>query len=132
MTFRCAAQTISVTGVSNSMAGGADLLIIITKAWRRLHRTASGLFIALVIQMPVVTAMARSSRGDAIGPRGPLALPLKVRAAPFKVPWRCPSRSEVRHPSRLQGTNYDTKIVKFLGPSHQNYLHHIQNMRFRR
>ena len=86
MTFRCAAQTISVTGVSNSMAGRADLIIIITKAWRRHHRTASGLFIALVIQMPAVTAMARSSRGDAIAPRGPLAPPLEVRAAPIEVP----------------------------------------------
>ena len=69
---------------------------------------------------------ARSSRGGAIGPR-PMAPPLKVRAAPLEVQWRRLSRSAVWHPSRSQGTNFETKIVRFrwfLGNSDQSELYH--------
>ena len=46
---------IPVTGVSKGMAD-----FIFTKALRRLHRAASGLFIALVMQIPAVTAMMKA------------------------------------------------------------------------
>ena len=46
-------KAIPVTGVSSGMAGGADL--ILTKAWRPPSKR--GLYIALVIQIPAVTAL---------------------------------------------------------------------------
>ena len=52
----------------------------------------------------------RPSRFNGTAPRGLMAPPLEVRLAPLKVPCCRPSRSEVRHPSRSQGTNFETKI----------------------
>ena len=57
-----------------------------------------------------------------------MAPPLEVVATPLEVPGHRPQRSEVRHPSRSQGTNFETKIFKFrcvFGLSHQNELYHI-------
>ena len=51
---------------------------------------------------------------------------LTLKESPLEVPWRHPSRSEVRHSSRSQGTSFETKIFKFrwfLGPSDQNELY---------
>ena len=44
------------------MAVGADL--IFTKDWRHPQSAASGLFIALVIQIPAVSALGRGSGDD--------------------------------------------------------------------
>ena len=61
-----------------------------------------------------------------MGPRGAPDGPERAAPQDSEVPWCCPSRSEVRHPSRFHGTNFEIKIVKFrwfLGPSSRNQLY---------
>ena len=58
------------------------------------------------------TLVARTSRGGVIGPRGMAPWDLEGCCMDLKVPWHCPSMSEVQHSSRSQGTNFETKTVK--------------------